>query len=122
MLNFDNAQLFYVLDYKGEVNLCYTSIQANYCSLYHALLVDSVSSDMNTVFNIGNLYPTICESEPGVKVTEPKSNVGESQPMLALAVKSNFDTDRNSKVWRNVFTYCLFFSLQFLVLLFSLNL
>ena len=104
MLHFDNAEIFYVLDYKGQVNLCYTSVQAKYCSLRHAFAADTVSSNMDTVFDSGNLYRTIYESDPGLKVTGSKSNVEENRRMFLVAVKSFLDTERNSKVRRKFLT------------------
>ena len=87
-----------MLDYKGEINLCYTSVLANHCSLHQALSVESVSSDMETGFEVGDLYRTICKSDSGIKVTESKTNLNETLPMLLLAVKSYLDLERNAKV------------------------
>ena len=99
LLHFDNAQLFYVLDYKGEPNLCYINAQSQFCSLHHAVHVNEIERNMNnTVFVPGDLYRTIYESDPGVKVTGSKTNIENARSMLALAVKSNWDMERNAKV------------------------
>ncbi|CAB4005705.1 autophagy-related 2 homolog B isoform X1 [Paramuricea clavata] len=98
LLHFDNAQLFYVLDYKGQPNLCYINAQAQACSLHHAIHVDEVERDMdNTIFVPGDLYRTLYESDSGVKVTGSKTNMDNTRAMLSLAVKSYWDVDRNSK-------------------------
>ena len=99
LLLFDNAQLFYVLDYKGQPNLCYINAQAQSCSLHHAIHVNGDERDMdNTVFVPGDLYRTLYESDSGVKVTGSKTNMDNTRAMLSLAVKSYWDVDRNSKV------------------------
>ncbi|XP_028410274.1 autophagy-related protein 2 homolog B-like [Dendronephthya gigantea] len=98
LLHFENAQLFYVLDYKGQPNLCYISTQAQTCSLYHAVHVDDIERNMDdTVFVPGDLYPTIYESDSGVKVTGSKTSMDNNRAMLSLAVKSYWDMERNSK-------------------------
>lgn len=99
LVHFENAQLFFVLDYKGLPNLSYINAQAQTCSLHHAVYVDEVErlAD-NTVFVVRDLYRTIYESDPGVKVTGSKTSVENARAMLSLAVKSYWDVDRNSKV------------------------
>jgi hypothetical protein len=101
--------LFYVLDYKGQPNLCYINAQAQSCSLHHAVHVDEIERDMsNTVFVTGDLYRTIYESDPGVKVAGSKTNMENARAMLSLAVKSYWDMDRNSKVRKSYFSFALF--------------
>lgn len=99
LLHFENAQLFYVLDYKGQPELCYISAQAQTCSLHHGVHIDNVERNMDdTVFVRGDLYPTIYESDSGIKVTGSKTSMDNDRAMLSLAVKSYFDVERNSKV------------------------
>ena len=108
LLHFDNAQLFYVLDYKGKPNLCYVNAQAQSCSLHHAIHVDNVDGNMdNMVFEPSDLYQTIYESDPGVKVTGSKTNMENVRAMLSLAVKSYWDIDKNSKVLMNEKQYLI---------------
>ena len=61
--------------------------------------VNEIERNMNnTVFVPGDLYRTIYESDPGIKVTASKTNIENARSMLALAVKSNWNMERNAKV------------------------
>ena len=84
--------------------MCYINAQSQTCSLHHAAQVNEIERNMNnTVFVPGDLYRTIYESDPGIEVTASKTNIENARSMLALAVKSDWNMERNAKVW---LVYC----------------
>lgn len=99
LLLFENALLVYVLDYNGEPNLSYIGAQSQKCSLHQAVYVEKTEKNMtDAVFEPGGLNRILFASDEGLKVAGSKTNQESPPHMLAVAVKSSWNSIKKSKV------------------------